>query len=185
MKNFQDRAFTIQQRINELSGENQASPLFGSQSFIEYSQKIAAWMSAAGLETSVDNIGNIRGKLTNNHADAKTFLIGSHFDKGLYENKNDGMLGILIGLEIIENIKQSNIQLPFNIELIAFAEEEGTRFNYTNLGSKVIAGNFENKLLRLEDKENHLLSEVLGSLHLDYEKIKEDFIPAEEILGYF
>ena len=185
MKNFQERALTIQQRINELSGENQTSPLFGSQSFIEYSQKIAGWMNAAGLETSADNIGNIRGKLTNNHADAKTFLIGSHFDKGLYENKNDGMLGILMGLEIIENIKQSNIKLPFNIELIAFAEEEGTRFNYTNLGSKVIAGNFENKLLRLEDKENHLLSEVLGSLHLDYEKINEDFIPAEEILGYF
>ncbi|MGN6295856.1 MAG: Zn-dependent hydrolase [Ginsengibacter sp.] len=185
MKNFQERALTIQQRINELTEKNHASPLFGSPLFIEYSQKIAGWMNEAGLETFVDNIGNIRGKLKNSNADGKTFLIGSHFDKGIYENKNDGILGILIGLEIIENVKQRNIRLPFDIELIAFAEEEGARFNYNKLGSKVIAGKFENKLLQLQDEENHLLSETLAALHFDPEKIKDDSIPAEKILAYF
>jgi hydantoinase/carbamoylase family amidase len=185
MKNFQERALVIQDRINELTLENHSFSLYGSQDFIEQSKKIASWMNAAGLETSVDNIGNIRGKLISNNTPAKTFLIGSHFDKGVYEDKNEGLLGILIGLDLVETIKQRETQLPFNIELIAFAEEEGTRFNYNYLGSKVVSGNFENKLLRLEDDRNNTLAEVVKSLHLDPEKIKEDTIPSENILGYF
>lgn len=185
MKKFQERALIIQDRINELTAENHQSSLFGSQGFIERSEKIADWMNAAGLGASVDNIGNIRGKLKSNNPAAKTFLIGSHFDTGIYDNKNDGLLGILIGLDIIENIKQQQTQLPFHIELIAFAEEEGTRFNYNYLGSKVVAGNFENKLLLLKDEINNSLADVLQSLHFDSEKIKEDAVIAEDILGYF
>lgn len=185
MKNYPERALIIQERINELTAENHLSPLFGSQCFIEQSQKIAAWMDSAGLETSVDNIGNIKGKLISGNPSAKTFLLGSHFDRGIYEDKNDGILGILMGLDIIENIKKQQPQLPFNIELIAFAEGEGRRFNYNYLGSKVIAGKFENKLLLLEDENKNSLAAVLKTLHLDPEKIKEDAIPAEDILGYF
>ncbi|MEO9100026.1 MAG: Zn-dependent hydrolase, partial [Ginsengibacter sp.] len=185
MKKFPERALIIQDRINELTAENHLSSLFGSQGFIERSEKIADWMNLAGLETSVDNIGNIRGKLKSNNQAAKTFLIGSHFDTGIYDDKNAGILGILIGLDIIENIKQQQTQLPFNIELIAFAEEEGTRFNYNYLGSKVVAGNFENKLLLLKDEINNSLADVLHSLHFDSEKIKEDAVIAEDILGYF
>ncbi len=185
MKNFPARALIIQQRINELTVENPHSVLYGLQGFIEKSQKIAGWMNEAGLEPWIDNIGNIRGKLKSNNPEAKTFLIGSHFDKGLYSDKNDGILGILIGLDIIENIKQEQSPLPFNIELIAFAEEEGARFNYNYLGSKAVAGNFENKLLRLQDESGNSLSDILLSLKLDPEKIKDDAIVAEDILGYF
>lgn len=185
MKNFQQRALIIQDRINELTGENHQSPLYGSQRFIEQSQKIAGWMNEAVLQTSVDNIGNIRGKLISDNPEAKTFLIGSHFDKGIYDDKNDGILGILIGLDMIDNTKQQQTQLPFNVELIAFAEEEGTRFNYNYLGSKVVAGKFENKLLHLADENNNSLADVLKSLHLDPAKIKEDAFPEDDILGYF
>jgi len=171
MKNFPARALIIQQRINELTGENHESVLYGLQGFIEKSQKIAAWMTEAGLETSIDNIGNIRGNLKSNNPEAKTFLIGSHFDKGIYSDKTDGILGILIGIDIIENIKKSQQQLPFNIELIAFVEEEGAKFNYNYLGSKAVAGNFENKLLRLQDENGNSLSDVLLSLKLDPGKI--------------
>lgn len=185
MKNFSERAFIIQQRINELNAENHQDQLFGSQGFIDLSQKIAGWMEAAGLETTVDNIGNLRGKLKSNNPEAKTFLIGSHSDSGIYADKNDGRLGILIGLEIIENIKLQQIQLPFNLELICFVEEEGVKFNYNYLGSKVVAGSFENKFLLLEDANKNSLSEVLNSLHLNPGKIKEDAIPSDDILGYF
>jgi hydantoinase/carbamoylase family amidase len=185
MENFPERALIIQQRINELTAENHQSRLFGSENFIAKSKKIAAWMEAATLEVTTDNIGNIRGKLNSGNPDAKTFLIGSHFDTAIYDDQNDGTLGILIGLSVIEKIMKHAAQLPFNIELIAFVEEEGARFNYNYLGSKVVAGNFENKLLQLQDDENNSLSDVLTSLHFDPEKIKEDAIDPENILGYF
>ena len=185
MKNFSERALLIQQRINELIAENHQIQIYGSQGFIDRCQKIAGWMEAAGLVTAVDNIGNLRGKLKSDNPAAKTFLIGSHLDPGIFGDKNDGTLGILAGLDIIENLKQHQTQLPFNIELIAFVEEEGARFNYNYLGSKVVAGEFENKLLRLEDENNNSLSDVLNSLHLDAGKIKEDLINADDIIGYF
>ncbi len=185
MKNFLERAFIIQQRINELTTQNHQSRLYGSKGFIEKSQKIAGWINEAGLETRIDNIGNIRGKLRSNNPDAKTFWIGSHFDTDITSDKNDGILGILIGLDIIENIKQQQTELPFHIELIAFVEEEGKRFNYTHLGSKAVAANFENKLLHLKDDEGISLSDVLNSLHLDPEKLNDDAILAEGALGYF
>jgi allantoate deiminase len=185
MKNFSERAFNIQQRINELNAINHGDQLFGSQGFIDLSQKIAGWMEAAGLETTVDNIGNLRGKLKSDNLAAKTFVIGSHTDPGIYGDKNDGRLGILIGLDLIENSKLRHAQPPFNLELIGFVEEEGTRFNYNYLGSKVVTGKFENKLLRLADENNNSLSDVLNSLQLHPEKIKEDAVAPEDIIGYF
>ena len=66
MKNYQERALIIQERINELTANHLQSQLFGSQDFIEKSQKIASWMEEIGLETKVDNIGNLKGIFKSN-----------------------------------------------------------------------------------------------------------------------
>src|SRR3569623_3842678 len=133
IKNYSQRASTIDQRINELallSGDEQSvTRIFGTKFFIECSNKIAGWMRQAGLETCIDNIGNIRGKLKSKNPNAKTFVIGSHFDSVIHAGKYEGVLGILSGLDMIENIIQKNISLPFHLELIAFSEHEGVRFN--------------------------------------------------------
>ncbi|HSN09894.1 MAG TPA: hydantoinase/carbamoylase family amidase [Hanamia sp.] len=185
MDNFLERALHIQQRINQLSTQNPKTELYGSKSFIEKSNTIVSWMKGAGLETRIDNIGNIRGKLKSKNSDAKTFVIGSHFDNGIGAEKYDGILGVLSGINIVEHLQSKQLELPFNIEVIAFAEEEGLRFNFTSLGSKVVAGTFKNKLLDLKDDNGVSLSEVLKSMHLNPEKLKEDAIPADDFLGYF
>ncbi len=185
MKNFLERASTIQQRINELTERNPTGGLFGSKAFIEKNNTIASWMKEAGLETRVDNMGNIRGKLKSKSANPKTFVIGSHFDGSVSADKYDGILGVLAGIEVIDNLHAQQIEPPFNVELIAFAEEEGVRFNHNYLGSKVIAGTFKNKFLELKDKDGVSLSEVLKSLNFSSEKIKEDALSSEELLGYF
>ncbi len=185
MKNFLERALDIQNRINELLRKNPQPELYGSKAFIEKSIAIASWMKEAGLETRIDNIGNVRGILNSNTENAKTFVIGSHFDTGAGSEKYDGILGVLAGINLIEHLKAEQVEFPFNIELIAFAEEEGLRFNYTCLGSKVVAGTFKNKLLELTDNDGISLSEVVKSMHLNPEKLKEDAILPEDFLGYF
>jgi allantoate deiminase len=185
MKNFLERASQIQQRINELEIKDPQSELFGSKGFIEKINKIANWMREAGLETRIDNIGNIHGKLKSKTANAKTFVIGSHFDQAISAEKYDGILGVLAGLNVVENLRIQQIEVPFNIELIAFAEEEGVRFNHNYLGSKVVAGTFKNKFLELKDNNSVSLSDALNSLNYSPEKIKEDAISPEELLGYF
>ncbi|HEU5054612.1 MAG TPA: hydantoinase/carbamoylase family amidase [Hanamia sp.] len=183
MKNYLERASTVRERIDELAAISKEGDLFGSKTFIEKSRLIESWMQQAGLDTHLDNIGNIHGKLKSNNQGAKTFLIGSHFDTGINEDKFEGTLGILAGLDVVAHLNKTD--LPFHIELIAFAEEEGIRFNHTRLGSKAVAGIFKNKFLELKDKNGESLAEVLRTMQLVPEKIKSDAIPAEELLGYF
>ena len=155
------------------------------KNLLRRSAKIAGWMKEAGLETWIDNIGNIHGKLKSKTADAKTFLIGSHFDRSATDVKYEGILGVLAGIDLLQNLQQKQTDLPFNIEIIAFAEEEGLRFNHNYLGSKVIAGTFKNKFLGLKDNQGTTLLETLKSLNYNPEKVKEDSIPPDQLLGYF
>lgn len=189
MEIYLERAAKIQQRIDELvSYSDNAHGLtrtFGSKSFIECGHRIASWMQEAGLETRIDNIGNIRGKLNSSYSDAKTFVIGSHFDATFNAGKYDGVLGIIMGLNIIENLREKNILLPFNIEIIAFGEKEGVRFHTGYLGSKALTGNFKNKFLELKDENENKLSQTLQSMNYDILRIKEDAIPPEDWMGYF
>ncbi len=189
MKNYSERALVINERIKELAtysdDEQGITRVFGTASFLACSNKIASWMRDAGLETRVDNIGNIRGKLKSKNPDAKTFVIGSHFDTAIHAGQYEGVLGILAGIELMENLISKNILFPFDIELIAFGDSEGIRFNCPYLGSMVVAGLFKNKYLHLKDKDGNRLSDILGSMNHDVERIKDDAIDPENLLGYF
>ena len=189
MKVYSERAAKVQQRIDEISlysdDPRWLSRTFGSQALKECGNKIASWMQESELDIRIDNIGNVRGKLLSVNPEAKTFVIGSHFDTTVHAGKYDGVLGIIMGLDLIENIRERNISLPFHIEIIAFAEEAGIRFHSGYLGSKVIAGTFKNKFLAIEDDQGNKLSQVLQWLNYDPSSLKDDAIPPEDWLGYF
>ncbi|MEO9051242.1 MAG: M20 family metallo-hydrolase [Ginsengibacter sp.] len=189
MKNYLQRATRIQQRINELAtfsdDLHSVNRLYGTKPFIDCGYKIASWMQDLSLETRIDNIGNIRGKLKSDNPHAKTLVIASHLDTTSHTGRYDGILGILMGLDIIENIQSKNVSLPFHIEVIAFIEEEGIRFHTAYLGSQVVSGVFEEKLLETKDGEGNTLAAVLQSLNYNSDEIKKDAIPPEEWMGYF
>ena len=84
------------------------------------------WMRQAGLEARTDDIGNLRAVRRSAKADAPTLILFSHIDTVPNAGAFDGPLGVLIALAAIEELHGT--ALPFNIELIAFAEEEGVRF---------------------------------------------------------
>ncbi len=189
MKNYKQRAEKIETRIQELAQytnePDYLSRIFGTKAFVECRDKIEAWMKEAGLETYVDNIGNVRGRLNSEQEDAKTFVIGSHYDTVINAGKYDGPLGILAGLDLMENLLVENTNMPFNIELIAFSEEEGVRFHTSYLGSKVVTGNFNDSVLKAKDANGISLAEVLQSLQYDNANILKDAIPKEKWKGYY
>ncbi len=188
MKNYSSRAGKVQKRIMELAlftdDEHSINRLFGTKSFIECSYKIAEWMYESGLQTHIDNMGNVRGRLLSENINAKTFVIGSHFDTAINSGKFDGPIGIICGLDLVDNIISQKLSLPFNIEIIAFSEEEGTRFHEDYLGSKVVAGSFDNHSLDKKDDEGYTLEEVLHSMKLDAAKIESNKMPEDSWLGY-
>jgi len=188
-RQYLQRAEKITRRINELAQVSEdktcVTRTFGTDAFISGTKKVLSWMNLAGLETRVDNIGNVRGILRSKKAGAKTLVIASHIDTVVNAGKFDGPLGVIMGLDAIENIIENEIELPYHIELIAFSDEEGVRFHTTYLGSRVLAGSFPDSLLQMKDAAGITLKQVIEDMGHKPEKLASDVLPAEEWLGYF
>jgi allantoate deiminase len=189
MDNDFQRAVRIQQRIKELAtfsdNPHFISRAYGTSTFKDCSDRIAFWMKEAKLDTRIDHIGNVRGKLKSSNQQAKTLVIGSHFDTTTNGNNYEGVLGILMGIEIAQNLQDKNIVLPFDVEIIAFCEKEGLHFGVPFLGSRVVSDFFEDELLIAKDQNGTTLGDALQLLNLNKTNIKADAISSQDWLGYF
>jgi allantoate deiminase/N-carbamoyl-L-amino-acid hydrolase len=104
---------------------------------------IRDFMLGACLQVEIDAVGNVVGRWRSGLAGAKTLITGSHYDTVINAGKYDGRLGILLPIAVVQQLKQAGATLPFDLEIIAFAEEEGVRFKSTFLGSGAVAGRFD------------------------------------------
>jgi allantoate deiminase len=108
--------------------------------------------------------------------------IGSHQDTVPNGGLFDGMLGILLALaSVCELLDQ---KLPFNVEVVAFEDEEGVRFNSTLVGSKAFSGTFDAGALSYRDDHGTSLAEVLLDFGLNPEKIPSIARDPQNALGY-
>src|SRR5271167_2475113 len=116
---------------------------FATPAMRQANEAVAAWMRAAGMSVRQDPIGNLIGRYEASSADAKTLLLGSHLDSVRDAGKYDGPLGVLTALACVEHLHERRQRLPFAIEVLGFADEEGLRYHTAYLGSKVVAGTFD------------------------------------------
>ena len=149
---------------------------YGSPSLVAAADTVAGWMEEAGLAVRRDAVGNVIGR---REAGAGTFVLGSHIDTVCDAGRYDGPLGVLLAIEAAEAAGE----LPFSLEVVAFADEEGGRFPVTYLGSRGWAG-----LLGPEDAAlTNGLGEVLGdaarAMGGDPDAFGTRSAP-EDILGY-
>lgn len=124
---------------------------------------IRKWMEDAGLRTWVDQMGNVHGRVEGANANAEALLVGSHMDTVVDAGKFDGALGIVSAISALKvmhvNGKLQNLRRP--VEVIAFCDEEGVRFQTTFLGSGAIAGILPATTLEIPDKRNVTVKDVL------------------------
>ena len=158
--------------------------MYGTPAFRTGCKLVESWFKEAGLDTWIDNIGNVRGRL-NSDKTTNTFVIASHIDTVINAGMYDGPLGVVMGLDLVSRLKQLHQKLPFAIELIAFADEEGVRFHTTFLGSKVVAGTFDPETLETKDAGGISLAEAIRSMGSDPGKLSTDRIAEKDWLGYF
>ncbi|GAB3696227.1 allantoate amidohydrolase [Spirosoma flavus] len=189
MIDYRQRAENVLRQINQLASisedSNGITRTFGTEAFLRGSALIQHWMQSIGLQTRIDSIGNVRGLLESANAHAKTFVLASHMDTVVNAGKFDGPLGILMALNLTEQLILSEKPLPFHIELVAFSDEEGVRFHTTYLGSKVVAGSFDYELLMKPDTSGVTLAQVISKMGGSVEKLIVDALPKEDWLGYF
>ncbi|TSA09614.1 MAG: 2-oxo-4-hydroxy-4-carboxy-5-ureidoimidazoline decarboxylase [Comamonadaceae bacterium] len=112
-------------------------------------------------EVSVDAVGNVVGRYLSDQPLAKTLLAGSHFDTVRNAGKYDGRLGILVPMACVRTLAGEHRRLPFHIEVVAFAEEEGQRFETSFLGSSALVGKFDQAWLELPDADGITLREAM------------------------
>jgi allantoate deiminase/N-carbamoyl-L-amino-acid hydrolase len=122
---------------------------------------IRDYMLAAGLDAHIDAVGNVVGRLQGSAAGARTLLTGSHYDTVTNAGRHDGRLGVLLPISVAAGLRRAGHELPYHLEIIAFAEEEGVRFQSTFLGSSAVAGCFDLQLLEAVDRQGTTLREAL------------------------
>jgi N-carbamoyl-L-amino-acid hydrolase len=92
---------------------------------------------------TIDAVGNVVGIYNSDQPDAKTLLTGSHYDTVRNGGKYDGRLGIFVPVACVRALHAQGKRLPFNFEVVGFAEEEGQRYKATFLGSGALIGQFD------------------------------------------
>jgi beta-ureidopropionase / N-carbamoyl-L-amino-acid hydrolase len=105
--------------------------------------QLTKWMQECGFdEVSTDAVGNVVGVYHGSDRDAKRLLTGSHYDTVRNAGKYDGRLGIFVPMACVRELHRAQRRLPFGIEVVGFAEEEGQRYKATFLGSGALVGEF-------------------------------------------
>ncbi len=117
------------------------------------------------MEVETDAIGNLRGVHSGTSSTAKRLLIGSHLDTVPNAGAFDGVLGVVIGIALVECLGAE--PLPFAIEVIGFSEEEGVRFGVPFLGSRALAGTLDEDTLAMKDTEGRSVRQALRDYGLD------------------
>jgi allantoate deiminase len=135
---------------------------------------LGAWMRAAGMTVRVDAAGNLRGVLAAATANTPRLLIGSHLDTIGNAGAFDGVLGVVIGVTLVEAMLESAranssgaLPLPFEIEVIGFSEEEGVRFGKPFLGSLALVGELDAETLARTDRVGVSIAHAIRQFGLD------------------
>ena len=145
---------------------------------------VEGWIAEAKAEHWQDAVGNVWGRLPSQDADSKTLILGSHLDTIVDAGKYDGILGVLMAVELLHLLRSQRIALPFNIDVVGFCDEEGVRFGATLLGSYAIADRWKDDWLDLTDVNGVSIAEAMTSFGLDSTKVSDAAIPRENLAGY-
>lgn len=169
---FADRMLA---QLDEL-GRISESPDFLARTFLvpqhkQAHERAAEWMREAGMEVEHDSAGNVVGRYAGTDPAAPALMTGSHLDTVRNAGKYDGMLGVIAPIACIADLNKRGKRMPFPIEVIGFANEEGTRFGSAMTGSRAVAGTFDPAILEARDKQGISMGDAYRSFGLDPAKV--------------
>jgi len=161
-------AFQIIERCRKLAAHTE-EPGFITRTFLSDAMRgvhadVRTWMQHAGMTVSIDAVGNIRGYYAGAQPDAPRLIIGSHLDTVPHAGAFDGILGVVLGVELVELLVGRRFH--FAIEVVGFSEEEGVRFGVPFIGSRALIGDIDESL-------SALAADAIRAYGLDPSKIPD------------
>ncbi|KAA1153935.1 allantoate amidohydrolase [Pseudoalteromonas sp. FUC4] len=145
----------------------------------------ASWMVEAGMQSWQDEVGNLWGRLKSSNPHAKRLIIGSHLDTVPNAGAFDGILGVLLGIEIAALANKLKLDLPFHLDVVGFCDEEGTRFATTLIGSKALANEFNPQWLNIEDTNGITMRQAMLDFGLNPNDYAKAALNKSELLAYW
>ena len=136
------------------------------------------------MDVRVDAVGDLRGRFESDGSTGPALLLGSHLDSVRDAGRYDGPLGVLVAIEAVERLRSRRRAMPFPIEVLAFADEEGLRFQSTYLGSCALAGNFDPAFLNLIDADGVTLRQAMANFGGDPDALAGAALRPGEAFGY-
>jgi allantoate deiminase len=143
--------------------------------------ELSAWMAAAGMHTTVDAAGNLRGIYPGASGSSGALYLGSHLDTVPGAGAFDGVLGVVMAIALVHLVAPR--RLPFDIDVIGFSEEEGVRFGIPFIGSRAFAGTLDDVALTARDSGGTSVREAICRFGLDPARLSEARFAASP-LGY-
>ena len=145
---------------------------------------LLSWMREAGMVSHLDAIGNVCGRYEGDRPGLPCLMLGSHYDTVRDAGKWDGPLGLITAISCVGAMHKRGQRWPFAIEVIGFADEEGVRFASTLLGSRAVAGTFDESVLGAKDRQGISMREALSQFGLDPGRIGAAARSRSELHGY-
>lgn len=178
----------IVRRINELAAiseeDGKLTRIYLTKELRTASDLILGWMREAGMSAHLDPIGNVCGRYEGERPGAACLMLGSHYDTVRDAGKWDGPLGVITAIASVAELNRRGRRLPFAIEVVGFADEEGVRFASTLLGSRAMAGTLDESVLNTRDRDGVSMRDALIEFGLDPDHIGAAARPRRELLAY-
>ena len=149
-------------------------------------QQLLRWMrDDCGFdEVAIDAVGNVVGVYHGTDPGARRLLTGSHYDTVRNGGRYDGRLGILAPMACVRELHRQSRRLPFAVEVVGFAEEEGQRYKAVFLGSGALIGQFDPAWLDQRDADGISMREAMGRAGLCIDDIPALQRDAARYLGF-
>jgi len=149
-------------------------------------KQLSQWMrDDCGFdEVGLDAVGNVVGVYHGTDRDAKRLLTGSHYDTVRNGGKYDGRLGIFVPMVCVRELQRSGQRLPFGLEVVGFAEEEGQRYKAVFLGSGALTGHFDPRWLEQTDAEGVSMRDAMQRAGLAIDGIAQLPRDVRRYLGF-
>jgi len=146
---------------------------------------LSLWMTSAGMTARRDAAGNLLGRYEGETPSAPALLIGSHIDSVRNGGRYDGPLGIMLGVDVVEALRDAGRRLPFAIEIIAFGDEEGSRFSASMSCSRAIAGALDPAaVLDMRDADGVTLAQAFSAFGLDPARITDAARKPSDVVAF-
>lgn len=159
---------------------------------------VAEWMRDAGLAVHEDPAGNLIGRIEAragtssagvSTTEAPAIVVGSHLDTVPDAGRYDGMLGVLLGIALAQRIRtrrsrNAGDELPCALEVIAFWDEEGTRFGTALFGSKAMTGTLDDGWRQIADADGVTIEQAFRDFGLDPDAVESARRDHSEFVAY-